>query len=228
MPFVALAPASRAVQAGPGRQLAGPPFSTARPDLAPAVDSAAPPARPGRRSGRDHRARASAEAVAAAEVPRRQARARRARRSPASRFRCRSPHSNRPCCAFAKSCRAAAPARPPSTSAPPSSRRRHRCRFVARRFAGTRSSRPSAAGGAHRGLAPDLLWLVAELAVSPFVHALQRTLLVRQPAKRRSPTALARLERTATARRAARGRRWRKSREATACSAARSARWPGS
>lgn len=32
-------------------------------------------------------------------------------------------------------------------------------------------------GAAHRGLAPDLVWLVAELAVSPFVHALQRTLL---------------------------------------------------
>jgi FdhE protein len=28
----------------------------------------------------------------------------------------------------------------------------------------------------HRGLSPDLLWLVAELAVSPFVHALQRLL----------------------------------------------------
>ena len=27
----------------------------------------------------------------------------------------------------------------------------------------------------HRGLAPDLVWLVAELAVSPFAHALQRT-----------------------------------------------------
>jgi FdhE protein len=31
-------------------------------------------------------------------------------------------------------------------------------------------------GAAHRGLSPDLLWLVAELAVSPFVHALQRLL----------------------------------------------------
>src|SRR5262245_37195484 len=31
-------------------------------------------------------------------------------------------------------------------------------------------------GAIHRGLAPDLVWLVAELAVSPFVHALQRTL----------------------------------------------------
>jgi FdhE protein len=28
----------------------------------------------------------------------------------------------------------------------------------------------------HRGLAPDLVWLVAELAVSPFVHILQRVL----------------------------------------------------
>ena len=31
-------------------------------------------------------------------------------------------------------------------------------------------------GAVHRGLAPDLVWLVAELAVSPFVHALQRSL----------------------------------------------------
>jgi FdhE protein len=31
-------------------------------------------------------------------------------------------------------------------------------------------------GAVHRGLAPDLLWLVAELAVSPFVHAVQRAL----------------------------------------------------
>jgi FdhE protein len=32
-------------------------------------------------------------------------------------------------------------------------------------------------GATHRGLAPDLVWLVAELAVGPFVHALQRLLL---------------------------------------------------
>lgn len=32
-------------------------------------------------------------------------------------------------------------------------------------------------GGVHRGLAPDLLWLVAELAVSPFAHTLQEMLL---------------------------------------------------
>jgi FdhE protein len=32
-------------------------------------------------------------------------------------------------------------------------------------------------GANHRGLAPDLVWLVAELAVSPFAHALQRALL---------------------------------------------------
>jgi FdhE protein len=31
-------------------------------------------------------------------------------------------------------------------------------------------------GAAHRGLAPDLVWLVGELAVSPFVHRLQRIL----------------------------------------------------
>jgi hypothetical protein len=29
-------------------------------------------------------------------------------------------------------------------------------------------------GAVHRGLAPDLMWLVAELAVSPFAHGLQR------------------------------------------------------
>src|SRR5262245_908948 len=32
-------------------------------------------------------------------------------------------------------------------------------------------------GASHRGLAADLVWLVAELAVSPFVYALQRSLL---------------------------------------------------
>jgi FdhE protein len=32
-------------------------------------------------------------------------------------------------------------------------------------------------GATHRGLAPDLLWLAAELSVSPFVHLLQRMLL---------------------------------------------------
>jgi len=31
-------------------------------------------------------------------------------------------------------------------------------------------------GAVHRGLSPDLVWLVAELAVSPFVHALQQML----------------------------------------------------
>src|SRR5436190_5378352 len=31
-------------------------------------------------------------------------------------------------------------------------------------------------GAVHRGLAPDLVWLVAELAVSPFAHALQRAI----------------------------------------------------
>jgi FdhE protein len=32
-------------------------------------------------------------------------------------------------------------------------------------------------GAVHRGLAPDLVWLLAELATSPFAHALQTTLL---------------------------------------------------
>jgi FdhE protein len=32
-------------------------------------------------------------------------------------------------------------------------------------------------GANHRGLAPDLLWLVAELAVGPFVHALESVVL---------------------------------------------------
>ena len=31
-------------------------------------------------------------------------------------------------------------------------------------------------GAVHRGLSPDLMWLIAELAVSPFAHALQRML----------------------------------------------------
>lgn len=33
----------------------------------------------------------------------------------------------------------------------------------------------------HQGLAPDLLWLVAELAVAPIAHALQRSLFERTP-----------------------------------------------
>jgi FdhE protein len=32
-------------------------------------------------------------------------------------------------------------------------------------------------GAVHRGLAPDLLWLVAELAISPFAYALQQCLI---------------------------------------------------
>jgi FdhE protein len=45
-------------------------------------------------------------------------------------------------------------------------------------------------GAAHRGLAPDLLWLVAELAVSPFAHALQQQLF-QQPGEDPLRTALA-------------------------------------
>jgi FdhE protein len=36
-------------------------------------------------------------------------------------------------------------------------------------------------GAVHRGLAPDLVWLVAELAVSPFAYLLQRMLLGPSP-----------------------------------------------
>ena len=37
----------------------------------------------------------------------------------------------------------------------------------------TRNQAAVRTGATHRGLAPDLVWLVAELAVSPFVHVLQ-------------------------------------------------------
>src|SRR4051812_35650671 len=40
----------------------------------------------------------------------------------------------------------------------------------------TRNQASIRTGATHRGLAPDLVWLIAELAVSPFVHALQRML----------------------------------------------------
>ena len=40
-------------------------------------------------------------------------------------------------------------------------------------------------GAVHRGLAPDLVWLVAELAVSPFAHALQRALFASAPQPKR-------------------------------------------
>ena len=40
----------------------------------------------------------------------------------------------------------------------------------------TRNQAAMRTGAVHRGLSPDLVWLVAELAVSPFVHALQRLL----------------------------------------------------
>jgi len=40
----------------------------------------------------------------------------------------------------------------------------------------TRNQPAIRTGATHRGLAPDLVWLIAELAVGPFVHVLQRTL----------------------------------------------------
>jgi FdhE protein len=41
----------------------------------------------------------------------------------------------------------------------------------------TRNQTAIRTGASHRGLSPDLVWLVAELAVGPYVHALQRLLL---------------------------------------------------
>jgi FdhE protein len=41
----------------------------------------------------------------------------------------------------------------------------------------TRNQEAIRTGAIHRGLAPDLVWLLAELATSPFAHALQRALL---------------------------------------------------
>lgn len=49
-------------------------------------------------------------------------------------------------------------------------------------------------GATHRGLAPDLVWLIAELAVSPFVYALQRTVFFSHDAidsRREHPSPLA-------------------------------------
>ena len=43
-------------------------------------------------------------------------------------------------------------------------------------------------GAVHRGLAPDLVWLVAELAVGPFAHALQRERSLPARPARRIPT----------------------------------------
>jgi FdhE protein len=45
----------------------------------------------------------------------------------------------------------------------------------------SRDQRAIREGAVHRGLAPDLVWLVAELAVSPFAYHLQRMLLGPSP-----------------------------------------------
>jgi len=44
-------------------------------------------------------------------------------------------------------------------------------------------------GAVHRGLAPDLVWLLAELAASPFAHTLQGALLAPKPAASADPLA---------------------------------------
>ena len=54
-----------------------------------------------------------------------------------------------------------------------------------------RDHRAIRSGAVQHGLAPDLLWLVAELAVSPFVFALQRSILVSSPVDADLASALA-------------------------------------
>src|SRR5258708_6477717 len=49
----------------------------------------------------------------------------------------------------------------------------------------TRNQPAIRTGATHRGLAPDLVWLIAELAVGPFVHVLQRALLTTPSAELR-------------------------------------------
>ena len=44
----------------------------------------------------------------------------------------------------------------------------------------TRDQHAIRTGAVHRGLAPDLLWLIAELAVSPFAYALQRSIFAHE------------------------------------------------
>jgi FdhE protein len=44
----------------------------------------------------------------------------------------------------------------------------------------TRDQHAIRTGAVHRGLAPDLIWLIAELAVSPFAHALQRSIFTHE------------------------------------------------
>jgi hypothetical protein len=51
----------------------------------------------------------------------------------------------------------------------------------------TRNQASIRTGAAHRGLAPDLVWLIAELAVSPFVHALQQYLFARGAGRDATP-----------------------------------------
>jgi FdhE protein len=44
----------------------------------------------------------------------------------------------------------------------------------------TRDQNAIRTGAVHRGLAPDLVWLIAELATTPFAHALQRSIFDRR------------------------------------------------
>ena len=117
---------------------------------------------------------------------------------------------SRRCCSSATRWPRAAPAKPPTHIRDAIDERQHRRRVAADGVAARAIRTAIRTGAVHRGLAPDLVWLVAELAVSPFAHALQRAAVRRS----RQPTSRSRRRSTAgttaTARPAARGRRWPK------------------
>ena len=225
MPYVPW-PATRESQAGCGGEpLAGHSGRTARSGARGRPAAAAD--RPRRRPRRHRRARPAAPAVAAAAVSGRQARARRAgaRRRADSLARARAePALLQLCDELARGGAGEAAEHIKAVDRRDADGRG----LAADRLASAAIRRPSAPAPTHRGLSPDLVWLVAELAVSPFVHALQQRAAVasgrragaRRGARRVEPRLLPGVRLVAGARR---GRT-----SATGCCAARSARWPGS
>ena len=223
MPYVASPPATREAQDGGGREPLGGdsrPPARARAGRRPAASSSFARCRP----GRHRRARSPLPApVAAAAVPGRQARA----RHPGARRRADSAAGAGAEAGAASACATSWRAGGAGEAAEHIKAPIDETRLDAGSLLTASLNRDQAAirtGAAHRGLAPDLLWLVAELAVSPFVHALQQAFSWRRARRlarwrpRWTPGT------TATARRAARGRRSPRSPNRTACCAARSAR----
>ena len=156
MPYVALAPATAQATAGRGGRArwdailrapsptSNPPSTCSASCIGLVIDLADA-----------HRTRPAAPAVAAAAVSGRQAQRAASRRWPASRFRCRSPLLKPVLLRFARSWRAAAPARRPTTSAT----RSDDGSLDAGSLLTASLARDQDAirtGAAHRGLAPDL------------------------------------------------------------------------